>query len=343
MSDGEGAAPARERGWWKPILALLVLVLVTTLSAPRIVVPVEEVLLLLAPVTAALAVAGWRAGGRLPLALVWTAFAAWVLTRPPGASGPFLDLARGWAVLLALAFGVAVSLRGEESFLPKALLALLAALVAGAAVMLVLPDGLAGGSALVQAEVGRRATLATREWQAVTGTAEWADLVRGSPGWGTYGETVERQLAQLPGIALRFFPALLALESLATLALGWAVYHRVGRARLGPPLARLRDLRFHDALVWGVVLGLTLVALPLDGWARDAGFNLLVFFGALYALRGMGVLIWFLAPGRVMTVLLAVFTLIFWPVVMMVAAGLGLGDTWFDWRRATRGQSQRSE
>lgn len=342
MSEAEQTALPRERGWWRPILALLVLVLVSTLSAPRIVVPVEDVLLLLAPATAALAVAGWRAGGRLPLAVLWTAFAAWVVWRVPG-SGLFLDLVRGWSVLLALTFGVVAASGVGERFLPKALLSLGTALLLGVAVLLFVPGGLAGAVELVQGEVGRRALLATKEWQDLTGTADWADLVRQSPDWGTYAETVDQQLQALPGIALRFYPALFALQSLAVLALAWAVYHRVGRARLGPPLARLRDLRFADELVWGAVLGLAVVALPLSGSARDAGLNLLMFFGALYALRGMGVLVWFLAPGRVMAVMLVVFTLFFWPVVLMVAAGLGLGDTWFDWRRTSRHRSQRSE
>jgi hypothetical protein len=102
-------------------------------------------------------------------------------------------------------------------------------------------------------------------------------------------------------------------------------------------------MRFHEALVWGVVAGLVLVALPFTGTARDVGVNLLLFFGALYALRGMGVVLWFLSPGRAMTVVLVLFTVFFWPVVVTVSAGLGLGDTWFDWRRASRHRSQRSE
>ena len=343
MTEVDGAAPPRERGWWGPILSVLVLVLVSTLSAVRIVVPVEDVLLLLAPVTAACAVAGWRAGGRLPLAVLWTAFAVWVLWQGTAGSGRFLDFARGWAVLLALAFGVAAASWKEEHFLPKALVALSAALLLGVTTLMLVPGGLAGAAELVSGEVGRRAIQATREWQELTGTPEWIDLVQRSPGWGVYSETVAKQLEELPVLALRYYPALLALQSLAVLAIGWAVYHRVGRARLGPPLSSLRDLRFSDSLVWGMVAGLALVALPLSGVVRDAGLNLLIFFGVLYAMRGLGVLVWFLAPGRVMTVVLFVFSVIFWPVVLIVSAGLGLGDTWFDWRRASRQRSQRSE
>lgn len=343
MTEVEGEAPQHERGWWGPILAVVVLVLVSTLSAVRIVMPVEDALLLLAPVTAACAVAGWRNGGRLPLAVLWTTFAVWVVWRAPGPPGLFLDFARGWAVLLALAFGVTATSGVGAGFLSKALIALTAALLIGVATLLLVPGGLAGAVELVRGEVGRRAVEATREWQELTGTPEWTELVQQSPGWGVYSDTVAQQLAQLPRIALRYYPALFALQSLAVLAIGWTVYHRVGRARLGPPLVKLRELRFSEMLVWGVVAGLTLVALPFSGAVRDAGLNLLLFFGVLFALRGLGVLVWFLAPGRAMTVVLFVFSVIFWPVVVLVSAGLGLGDTWFDWRRASRQRSQRSE
>lgn len=343
MTEEAGAVPPRERGWLGPILALVGFALLTSDPSSRVVTPVADLLLLLAPVTAACAVAGWRAGGRLPLAVIWTAFAAWIVWRSSAQAGLFHDLTRGWAVLLALTFGVLVSVDVGERFLGKALLALAAALLVGLAVLVVVPGGFESALDLVRGEIGRRAMEATRDWQARTGSPEWIELARESPRLGAFANDVGKRIEELPAIGLRFFPALLGLQSLAVMALGWAVYHRVGRARLGPPLTALRELRFHDAVVWGVVLGLTLVALPLPEWARDAGLNLLLFFGVLYALRGMGVLIWFLAPGRVMSVVLVAFTVVFWPVVLMVAAGLGLGDTWFDWRRATRQRSQRSE
>ena len=47
--------------------------------------------------------------------------------------------------------------------------------------------------------------------------------------------------------------------------------------------------------------------------------------------------------GEWTTVLFTVFTLFFWPVVGGVAVGVGLGDTWFDWRRRERPKTQRSE
>ena len=337
------ATPLREQGWTRPILAALLFLILPATPIFRIVVPLEQTVVLLAPVFAALALAGWRAGGRLQLAVLWTLFAIWILWLPGTAVTSFGLLARGWAAILAAAFGTVLLLPVGERFLEKALLALSAAFVFGAVLVLIAPGGAAGAYEIFAGEIGRRAALSTQQWQEMTSTVEWGTFIQQNPDAGTLATEVDRQLAELPVTGRQLALALLALQSLAAMALGWSVYHRVGRARLGPPLSRLRDLRFSDALVWGVVGGLVLVAVPVFGAARTFGLNLLVFFGALYAMRGMGVLLWFLAPGRWMMVLLTIFTLLFWHVVGIVAALLGLGDTWMDWRRRSRPKSQRSE
>ena len=77
--------------------------------------------------------------------------------------------------------------------------------------------------------------------------------------------------------------------------------------------------------------------------ARAVGINLMVFFSALYVLRGLGVLLWFLKPGRWMLVLWTIVLVLFLQVVGAVALALGVGDTWLDWRRRARPKSQRSE
>jgi hypothetical protein len=80
---------------------------------------------------------------------------------------------------------------------------------------------------------------------------------------------------------------------------------------------------------------------------NGAGRNLLVFFGALYAIRGFGVLSWFMRPGALAVVLMVGFAMLWLPVLTPVAVlgfmllalaafGLGLGDTWADWRRRAR-------
>jgi hypothetical protein len=325
------------------LLATLALLILPATPLLRIVIPVDRAILLLAPALAACAVAGWRAGGRWPLALFWSAFSVWMLFLSGSADTTFGMLASGWSAILAASFGVLLLQASEDRFLPRALLALLIALVMGVGMAVIGSGGLTAAYELFSAEVARRAEVSQTQWREMSSTLEWEEFARDSPGAQGMQAEVERQLAVLPDIARRIFPALLLLESLAALALAWGVYHRIGRVRLGPPLTRWRDLRFNDALIWGVVAGLVLLALPTTGILRGVGVNLLVFLGALYALRGMGVMIWFLAPGRWMTVFLAVFTLFFWYVVGVVAVGIGLGDTWLDWRRRLRPKSQRSE
>lgn len=336
-------APLREQGWRGPLLAALILLFLPATPILRIVVPMEQTVLLLAPTFAALALVGWRAGGRLSLAALWTAFAVWMLWQPGNAVSSFALLARGWSAILAACFGAMLLAPIGDRFLTKALPALVAALAVAGVLILFAPGGPGGAYEIFAGEIGRRAELSTLAWQRATAMAEWQAFIQQNPAAAPFVGEVDRQLAELPAVGRQLFLALLALQSLAAMALGWAVYHRVGRARVGPPLARLRDLRFDDALVWGVVAGLIMVVMPLTGAVRTVGLNLLVFFGALYAMRGMGVMLWFLAPGRWMMVMLTIFTLLFWHVVGVVAAGIGLGDTWFDWRRRSRPKSQRSE
>jgi hypothetical protein len=158
---------------------------------------------------------------------------------------------------------------------------------------------------------------------------------------------VEANFAQTSKAGVELFPSLLLLESLAALALAWTTYHRLSRTRLGVPLGPLKDFRFNDQLVWGLIVGLAIVFLPALDFIGGAGRNLLVFFGALYAIRGFGVLSWFLAPGALAATLFVGFAMLWWPVLNAVAVlgfmllalaafGLGLGDTWADWRRRAR-------
>jgi hypothetical protein len=176
---------------------------------------------------------------------------------------------------------------------------------------------------------------------------EWGQLTSRIPQLAGMPAETERQLTALSRFGLAVFPAVLALQSLLALALAWALYHRLSRARLGAPLRPLREFRFNDQLVWGLIVGLTIVFLPTLQTFRGVGRNLLVFFGALYAIRGLGVLAWFLAPGALAATLTIGFAMLWLPVIQVVAAfgfillliaafGLGLGDTWADWRRRTR-------
>ena len=42
------------------------------------------------------------------------------------------------------------------------------------------------------------------------------------------------------------------------------------------------------------------------------------------------------SPGRLASVALAVLGVLFWNVLGVMALGLGVGDTWLDWRSRAR-------
>jgi hypothetical protein len=188
----------------------------------------------------------------------------------------------------------------------------------------------------IKTEYTRRVDSWLADWAAMSDTPEWKQFTRDNPGMETLSRESSDRLRELPPKTARLYPAVLALESLSVLALAWALYHRVSRSRIGPPLAPLKEFRFNDQLVWGLVLGITAVAVPTLKIFSTVGLNLLVFFGALYALRGLGVLAWFFAPGRLMVALTIALAIFIWPLLGVFALGIGLGDTWLDWRSRPR-------
>ncbi len=343
MSDAvvEPTPPAdsRERGWMRLAGGLLLLLLLPAMPPFSVVFPVAETALVLVPALAACALAGWKAGGRPVLAVLWVAFAAWVIAVGAERSDYAL-LARGWAVLVAVAFGAWALLWPERSFLPRALAALGLALAVGGVMSFAVPGGPARVQQVIAGETLRRADLFETEWRARLATKDWQQFrATNAESAAWFEKTLEEQRVMVRRAAEQspaLFPALLALETLVALALAWALYHRVGRARIGAPLARLREFRFNDQFVWGLVGGLGFLVVPGLGPLRDLGANLLVFFGALYALRGAGVALFFLAPGRVMTVVLVGASVLFAGAAGVIFVGLGLGDTWLDWRRRAR-------
>jgi hypothetical protein len=335
------AAPSvpRERGWRPVVGALALLVLLPAMPPISVALPVTETVFLLVPALAACALAGWKAGGRLFLAMLWVAFAAWVMATGPAGS-QYALLARGWSVLLAVAFGVMALVWPTRPFLVRALAALGVAFVVGGVSSFAAPGGPAQVRQVVAAELLRRADSFDADWNARLASKEWRDFRTSnaeSATWfeGTLGDqrAMVRRTAEQASLV---FPALLALESLAALGLAWALYHRVGRARIGAPLAALREFRFNDQFIWGLVGGLALLVMPGFRPAVGIGANLLLFFGALYGLRGAGVALFFLAPGRLMTVLLVSVSVLFAGAAGVIFVGLGLGDTWLDWRRRER-------
>jgi hypothetical protein len=353
--DAVTTAP-RERRWGLVVLALLASLAVAAApvwpgaaglaaAVARLAVPVEQTLLLVIPTLAACAVVAWWQGGSAWLAVVWLAFAAWTIGQPlaPGgalAGGGYPALARGWTVTLAAAFGIVAMVAPRRPFLGRALAALGLASAVAAGALVLASRGPERFVAVMTAEYTRRVDNSLAAWHRAEGGAAWQDAARRAPELADRAAAAAARLGELPPHAALVAPALVALESLAALALAWALFHRLSRTRIGPPLGALAGFRFNDQLVWGLVVGATFVLLPSLAALRTIGANLLLFFGALYALRGLGVVRWLasekVAAGGALALALLVFVL--GPVLVggslaAVAVVLGLADGWGDWRR----------
>lgn len=337
----------RQGGWKKLILALAAFVFVPAIPQFRAMLPVADSMLVFVPAMAVCSLLGWWAGGRAFSAVLWVALAVMFSRQPAAITGDaatFGNLVRGWALLLAGCFGIVCFVAAPRPFFVKALLALAATIVIALTMLLAGSVSLDGASQVISAEFARR----NAEFLAfVTSNPQWKELSRSFPSLSTLPENAAQQLAAISKTGLVLFPALLALQSLAGLGLAWATYHRLSRQRVGAPLAPLRDFRFNDQLVWGLIAGLVILVLPSLGSIRGLGQNLVLFFGALYAMRGLGVLAWFMAPGVFAASLAVGFVLLFAPVLQffaffgfltlgITALGLGVGDTWADWRSRAR-------
>jgi hypothetical protein len=343
--EGTPAVAPRERGWWKLLLALTAFLVLVRLPPVRVFVPVEQTLLLFVPALAVCMLVGWWAGGPLLPAVFWTGLAAVLAIGSAGTVGSFEVLSRGWSLLLAGAFGLVCLFGPQRPFLGRALVALV--LVVGLTLMMgaIGPISSDRAATLVGAELTRRST---ESMEAIRTVIEQSAQLRDR---ASQAMLVPGQIEQMMDWVARagsdLFPALLGLQSLCALALAWGTYHRLSRARLGPPLAPLAQFRFNDQLVWGLIVGLTVLFVPSLAGARSFGRNLVLFFGALFALRGLGVVAWFLAPRSLAPVITIAVVLLYIPIVnyvavlgltmlFVVAFGLGLGDTWADWRSRAR-------
>ena len=337
------------RGWKKLILALLAFFVLPAIPQVRAMIPIDETVLVFVPAMGACALVGWWAGGRAFSALLWIGLAVVLAGQSAPGTDVYVSLLRGWTLLLAGAFGLICLLGGSRSFFSRAMFALLGTLLTAMIMSLFGPVTLQHASEIVKVEFARRnGEFLTFLNNAITANGpQWADWTKRFPSLATLPAEASDSLASLSSAGLAAFPALLSLESLGGLALAWATYHRLSRRRLGAPLAPLREFRFNDQLVWGLIVGLVILILPNLAGIRGFGLNLVVFFGALYAVRGLGVLAWFMKPGSLAVTLSVGFLMLWAPVLNVIAVlgfltlgitalGLGVGDTWADWRKRAR-------
>lgn len=260
----------------------------------------------------------------LALGLLWTA--AW-WTAP----GSLSDQAvKAWGALLAGSFlFLAVGRRR-----PAGEAALSAAVVSGAVFAVLL----------------RATGLDFRALELATARDLWAsyrDLIAAAASQGTAASATLvgflSTVADTAGQMAQLAPAMLFLVGALGLGLAWRWYHRIAAEPVGAPMAPFEAFRFSDHLVWLMVAGLALALaqatglLPTDGVAA----NLLVALGGLYVARGLAViwpgvrrLTW---PGRILALVAVVLLSVF---VVTGLFGLGLADTWIDFRRRRLARAQ---
>jgi hypothetical protein len=348
---GEASAP-RDPGWAGLLLSVLAIALIPSTPFLQVFLPITQPMLLLVPALAALALVGWAAGGPFWLALVWTGIAIATVRAFPSPVTTLATVSKGWAVLVAGLFGV-LSLGADQRtrFFPRALAAVAIALaVAGVAVFASQQSAKSLRQSIDTEIASRPNPFADSVSRRLEESASDSSRLLGMPAMDSttkaYFDHFEQVITTVPvQWGQHLFVAFLALESLTVLALAWGLYHRISRTRIGPPLGRLRDFRFNDELVWGVIVGIVFIVLPkmtstLPDWS-PAGYNLLVFFGTLYALRGLGVFAWFVQSARLSAVTLVAIVIVVGVLALTAllapALGLiGLGDTFEDWRTKPR-------
>lgn len=305
----EAREEARGGGGWGTAVALLIAVsfLSVFYAFPLVAFPLAVLLL---------ALPGKRHGKQVGAAAMILALALLL----PG--GELTTLSRGWALLLGSALLLTTLLRPTWGVLPRSLAALALGLALGAAGLTA--SGAWGGvDWMLREHYQSVSTLAAGDLSARMPDSAWA-------------KEFQAATARVASLQWFLFPAILGLQSLAALALAcWWVGRFHQQEKRTFELRPLREFRFHDQLIWVVIAGLLLVALPLGEVATRIGYNALFFMGALYALRGVGIFL-FLA-GRapsVLSILLGTLAAIFlYPLILTAVLVVGLGDTWLDVRR----------
>ena len=189
------------------------------------------------------------------------------------------------------------------------------------------------------------------------GTALLVQLVWGAGGWGALAWEATRQagltmrlLVELQPEAFTLYepvvrfvsttaPGMLALQSLAGLALAWQWHGQLTSQPLGAPLAPFREFRIGDGWVWGVIAWLGLLVAPVSGVLKVAVTNLGFVLGALFVLRGAAIVVTFaqvLGVSAVALVIAAGVAAALAAPLLFLLPGLctlGITDTWYQYRR----------
>lgn len=153
---------------------------------------------------------------------------------------------------------------------------------------------------------------------------------------------IERLIARMPDLAAAFFPATVAFQLFAGLALAAWIAHRVGM-RFRAPAGRFVDFRFAEWIGWPTVAALVTVWLVDRGPWWMAAANVLLIMGALYATRGAAVATFGLLRrgfrSWLLGSLLIVSVVLFWRITLAGFLILGVLDTGLDLRRRWQASS----
>jgi hypothetical protein len=199
-------------------------------------------------------------------------------------------------------------------------------------------------------------------------TALLIQLMWGSDGWGslaweatreasltmrTIGEAVPDAFSIYEPM-VRFmsvtWPGMLALQTLAGLALAWQLQRRIaapGGAAASAPLMRFKDFYMGDGWVWGIVAWLGVLILPVSSVLHVAGTNVGLVASTLYVLRGAAIVATFAEAFGISAVALlivgAAAAALAVPLVFVLPGlcTLGITDTWYQYRRRLAEARQR--
>ncbi len=298
------------RGRWGTAIALTLLVLVLSVFDPLALVAIPLAMLVIGLPTDRRAF--WAGIG----------FALWIVVLFPAAD-PLVQVSRGWALILGLAFLGLGLFRPGWPVTERAIAATGIALGVGS-IAAVLAGGVGGVDDLIRSHLDDLSRLLFEDLET---------RARGTP-WVAELAAAAEVLAERQ---VYLFPAYLGLQSVAALALVTWWVRRIGRSgEAAFRLGGMKEFRFNDQLVWVLILGAVLLVLfPLIPEVTRVGVNLVVFMGALYALRGFAIFVFLaMGPGSFFRMTLGVFVLIMlYPLALTAALLMGLGDTWLDVRR----------
>jgi hypothetical protein len=310
--------PARPTTGWAVTVVLALLAAALSVVNPALLIFVPLAFLLIA----------------MPPRRSWLAFLGLLLLGATflGQSGGTLWwFGRGWALILSAWFVVAVALLPQLSLTMRALTAV---------------SGAAASAALLF--VFNRRSWESVDWTVTQQLRNGAADIRAFWTARMSNDAVAGEMSNFLGRFAEWqanaYPAMLALGSLASLALAWWLWRRLV-AQDARPLGPLREFRFSDHMVWLAVAGVMLVVLPFGAAFTRTGANLLAFMAALYAVRGFAVMLWmFGTPGVVGALFGAVVFVLLYPLVMATTLLVGLTDTWLDLRarRLTRQDHEKS-